>query len=131
MPSMQKLVKYGCPASLAVLLCVAITGLVAPWPVAEQALGSGWARESVLIGASYRSRFSGDQSYERRTRSYLGLPGSARAFRIVTVVQENGAVRVEEARFGLVPLLAGLAALLAATCWSWCRPRGNRRHRPH
>ena len=121
-----QLLKYACPILLIAIPCVAITGMMAPWPVAEKALGPGWARESLLIGMSYESRFSGNQSFERRTQTYVGLPTSPRAFQTIRVTQENGAVRTEEDPFGLLSLLANYAALAAGTWWFWIRPRKDR-----
>lgn len=117
-----KLLKYICPILLISVPCVAITGILAPWPVAEKALGPGWARESVLIGMSYEYNFAGNQSFERRTQTYVGLPNSSRALQAVSVTQENGAVRTEEDAYGLLLALATYAALAAGTWWFWIRP---------
>lgn len=121
-----KLLKYVCPILLITMPCVAIIGIMTPWPVAERALGPGWARESVLIGMSYESRSSGNQSFERRTQTYVGLPSSSRAFQTISVTQENGAVRTEEDPSGLLSVLATYAALAAGTWWFWIRPRKER-----
>lgn len=115
-----KLLKYACPILLITIPFVAVVGMVTPWSVAEQALGRGWARNAVLIGASYESR---GQSFERRTHTYVGLPNSSRPFQTVSVVQENGAVRIEEDPIGLLSVLVNYAALAAGTWWFWMRPR--------
>lgn len=115
-----KVLKYTCPILLFTMPCVAVIGIMMPWPVAEQALGPGWARKAVLIGTSYESR---GHSFERRTQTYLGLPNSTRAFQTVSVTQENGAVRIEENPLGCLSLLANYAALAACTWWFWIRPR--------
>lgn len=120
------LLKYACPILLIAMPCVAITGIMAPWPVAEKALGPGWARESLLIGISYEARFSGNQSYERRTQTYVGLPTSSHAFHTVSVIRENGTVRTETDPHGLLPVLATYAILVAGTWWFWFRPRKER-----
>lgn len=99
---------------------VAVVGMLTPWSVAEQALGPGWQRKAILIGASYESR---GQSFKRRTQTYLGLPSSSRAFQTVSVVQENGTVRIDEDPIGLLSVLANYAALIAGTWWFWMRPR--------
>jgi hypothetical protein len=114
-----KLLKYACPILLIAMPCVAVIGMMAPWPVAEQALGPKWARKAVLIGTSYESR---GQSFERRTKTYVGLPSSTRRFQTVSVIQENGAVRIEENPIGLLSVLANYAALAAGTWWFWIRP---------
>jgi hypothetical protein len=119
-----QLLKYACPILLVTIPCLMIIGFMAPWPVAEKALGPGWGRQSVLIGLSYTSEFSEDQSLERRTQTYLCLPGSSRAFRIIRVIQENGTVRTEEDPDGLLTLLlllANYAALAVVTWWFWIR----------
>lgn len=118
-----KLLKYACPVLLITMPFVAVIGMMMPWPVAEKELGPGWAREAVLIGMSRESRFSGGQSFERRIQTYVGLPGSSRAFHTVSVIQENGAVRIEEDSSGLLSVLATYAALAAGTWWFWIRPR--------
>jgi hypothetical protein len=115
-----KLLKYACPILLITMPFVAVVGMVTPWSVAEQALGPGWARKAVLIGASYESR---GQSFERRTQTYVGLPSSSRAFQAVSVIQEDGAVRIEENPISLLSLLANYAALAAGTWWFWMRSR--------
>jgi hypothetical protein len=117
-----QLVKYACAILLIVIPCVAIIGIIAPWPVAENALGPGWAHKSVLVGVSYESQFSGNRSFERRTQTYVGLPSSQRAFQTVSVIQENGAVRTLENPYGLLWLLATYAALAAGTWWFWIHP---------
>jgi hypothetical protein len=117
-----KLLKYACPILLITMPFVAVVGMVTPWSVAEQALGSGWARKAILIGTSYESR---GQSFGRRTQTYVGLPSSSRAFQTVSVIQENGAVRIEENPISLLSLFANYAALAAGTWWFWIRPRKN------
>lgn len=121
-----QLLKYACPILLITMPCVAIIGIMTPWPAAEKVLGPGWAREYVLIGMSYESRFSGNHSFERRTQTYVGLPSSSRAFKTISVTQENGAVRTEEDPSGMLSALATYAALAAGTCWFWIRPRKER-----
>lgn len=118
-----KLLKYACPILLITMPLVSVMGMMAPWPVAEKALGPRWAREAVLIGMSHESRFSGGQSFERRIQTYVGLPSSSRAFRTVSVIEENGAVRIEEDPSGLLSVLSAYAALAAGTWWFWIRPR--------
>ena len=120
-----KLIKIACPIALLTLPCVAIMGVTTPWPVAEKALGPAWARNSLLIGTSSESRVYGDQSYERRTQTYIGLPDSRHAFQIVSVTQENGAVRTEVDPYGLLSVLASYAAVAAGTWWFWIRPRNK------
>lgn len=115
-----KLLKYACPILLVTMPFVAVVGMVMPWSVAEHALGPEWTRKAVLIGTSYESR---GKSFERRTQTYVGLPGSSRVFQTVSVIQENGAVRIEEDPIGLLPVLANYAALAAGTWWFWMRPR--------
>ena len=117
------LLKYGCPILLLTVPCTIVIGILAPWPVAVKALGPGWARESVLIGMSYETRFSETQSFERRTQSYVGLPSSPHAFQTVRVTQENGVVRTEEDPYGLLPVLATYGVLAVGTWWFWIRPR--------
>jgi len=121
-----QLLKYICLILLITIPCVAITGIMAPWPVAERALGPGWAHESVLIGMSSESRSSGDQSHHRRTQIYLGLPSSPHAFRTISVTEENGAVRTEEDPLGLLSMVAIYATLAVGNWWFWIRPRKKR-----
>lgn len=120
------LLKYSCPILLITMLCVAITGIMAPWPVAEKALGPGWAQESLLIGMDYESRFSGSHFYERRTQRYVALPNSPRAFQTISVTQENGAIHTKEDPNGLLSALGTYAFLVAGTWWFWIRRRKER-----
>jgi hypothetical protein len=126
-----KLLKFICPVALIAGLCVTLVGVMAPWPVAETALGPGWARESLLIGASYEFRSSENRSYERRTQTYVGLPNSSRAFQAIRITQENDTVRTEEVPNGLLSALATYGALAAGTWWFWIRPRMNRGRARH
>jgi hypothetical protein len=114
------ILKYVCPLLLITVPCVAVVGSMAPWAVAEQTLGPGWTRKAVLIGISYESH---GQSFERRTQTYIGLPSSKRVFQTVSVIQENGAIRIEENPIGLLWVLANYAAIAACTWWFWIRPR--------
>lgn len=121
-----KILKYACPVALLAVPCVAVMGVVAPWPVAEKALGPGWERQSLLLGTSYESRVYGDETYERRTQIYLGLPNSPYAFQTMSVTQENGVVRTENDRYGLLSVLASYAVVAFGTWWFWIRPRKKR-----
>lgn len=122
----QKILKYACPIFLISVLYVAITGIMAPWTVAEKVLGPRWEREYVLIGTSYEFRSSENDSFERRTHTYVGLPSSPRPLQTLRVIQENGAVRIEEEPYGLLSLLLLYAGLAFGTWWFWI---GSRRQR--
>lgn len=113
-----RLLKFVCPLFLVVLPCVMAFGLISPWPVAVKALGSGSSSGALLIGASYESRFSGNTSYEKREQTYALLPG----LKTVTVIQENGEVRIEEDPHGLFSAIAIYALLGIGTWWFWLRP---------
>lgn len=128
--SLLTLLKYCCPILLLVVPCTAVIGILTPWPVATEAMGPGWAHQSVLIGMSYKYRVSGTKSFERRTQSYIGLPSSQHAFRTVRVTQENGVVRTEEDPHGLLSLLATYAVLAVGAWWFWIRPRKERSSAP-
>lgn len=124
------LLKYCFPIALLTVPCAALMGILTPWPIAAKAMGPEWARESVLIGVSHEYRSSGNQSYERRTQTYLGLPNSRHAFQTIRVTEENGVVRTEEDPYFLLAVLVTYAAVSVGTWWFWIRPRQGRPSEP-
>lgn len=118
------ILKYACPLLVVAFPCVMAVGMLAPWSVAQQALAQNSARGTLLVGFSYRSRFSGDVTHERREQTYAVMP----TLKTITVIQEEGNVRTEEDTYGLIATLAVYAGVILGTWWFWFRKRPDSAH---
>lgn len=116
---LSTLLKYACPLLVVALPCVMAVGAMSPWSVAQQALGPSAARETVLIGWSYRAQSSGTVTRQRREQTYAVMP----TLKTITVIEEDGQVRIEEEAHGLVAALASYALVCFGTWWFWFRRR--------
>ncbi|VVD75932.1 hypothetical protein PEP31012_00838 [Pandoraea eparura] len=111
------ILKYACPLLVAVLPCLIAIGILSPWSVAQTALGPSATRDALLIGWSYNYRASGAITHERREQTYAVLP----TLKTITVIQEDGNVRIEEKSNGLLAALVGYACVLFGVWWFWFR----------
>lgn len=116
---LSTILKYACPLLIVALPCVMAVGAMSPWSVAQEALGPSAARETVLIGWSYRAQSSGTVTRQRREQTYAVMP----TLKTITVIEKDGKVRTEEEAHGLVGALASYALVCFGTWWFWFRKR--------
>ncbi|WP_431286277.1 hypothetical protein [Roseateles chitinivorans] len=119
------ILKYACPLLVAAQPIIGAVGVIAPWSVAQEALGPVTARDAVLISGAYRGHSSGTVTRERREQTYVVLP----TLKTITVIEEDGQVRTEEEAYGLVGNLVSYSMLCFGTWWFWFRKRSTARDR--
>lgn len=113
---------FGMPAYLLLAPVLATYGWLSPWPAASAAFAQYSGQSSMLVGASYRSRYSAQSQYVRSSRSYILFPSVLSDPKIVTFALENDrVVTTVESRSGFWFLLAWLVACGVGTWWFWFR----------
>jgi hypothetical protein len=117
-----RLLRFGLPASLVLLLLIPLYGYVRPWREATSALLLQPDQAPVLIAASYNIKYTNSRSTRRISQSYVLLPFSLFQPKSITVTQVNNEpLQVRESRYGALTYLGWLLITSVGSWWFWLR----------
>ncbi len=112
-----RVLKYCSPLIVLLGPALVLYGFVNPWEAAEPELSKYKGDVVLLIGIGRTSN--------HQNKSYLVIDDNIRSKTIDIYKSENGSVRVEEKKGGLMLVVVFQLVFVAIACWLWFFPHNK------